>query len=249
MPRLFVSLLAGDPDRATLDADQSRHLRALRLARGDEFEAICGPGNVRRATVERYEPRSAIVRLGESIEIGAVDPARPLILAAALADLGRFDLLIEKACELGATEILPVRAERTQIGRLSPSRQTRWQRIARAACEQCGRTSAPRIEKIRGLEETARRLPPSAHVVVLDPTASVRWDGQAPASAPLALFTGPEGGFSHREIQMLREQVGAQPHCLGPRILRFETAAIAGLAIAAIAGTGARRRDLGGREA
>ena len=248
MPRIFVSPLAGDPDRAALDADQSRHLRALRLAPGDEFEAICGPGNVRRATLERYQPRSAVVQLGESVEIGDVDPTRPLLLAAALADLGRFDLLVEKACELGVTAILPIRSERTQIGRLSPSRQTRWQRIARAACEQCGRTSTPAIEKVRSLEETAEHLPRSAHIVVLDPRAPARWDGQAPTGAPLALFVGPEGGFSDDEIQMLRRKVGAQPHSLGPRILRFETAAIAGLAIAAASGTGDRRGDLGGRE-
>lgn len=230
MPRLFVEADPGG-DRATLGPDGSRHLRALRLAPGDEIEAIVGPGDVRRATLQVFTRRGAELRLGERVSLGAVDPPRSLVLVAALADLPRFDSVVEKATELGATELVPLRAERSQVGRLTGARRARWERIARAACEQCGRTRSPDLRADGVLEEVLASLPDRSHRVAFDPRADAPWDGDAPRELPLVLFIGPEGGFSPREIETLK-RCGALRRSLGPRILRFETAAAAALAIA-----------------
>ena len=231
MPRLFVDVSSDDTDRATVDADGVRHLRALRLGPGDGLEAIVGPGEVRLATIETLGKRGAKLRLGESVHLGAVDPGRPLILAVGLADFSRFDSVVEKATELGATHIVPLRTARTQIGKLTDSRRQRWHRIARAACEQCGRTQPPEISAEIGLDDVRAHLPKPSHRVVLSPDGERQWDGETGDQQPLVLFVGPEGGFTTEEVQALCRD-GAHARTLGPRILRFETAAAAALAIA-----------------
>ncbi len=207
------------------------HLRALRLAVGGSFEAIVGPGAIRVATIESLDRRAAVVRLGAPIPTDA-DPESDVTVAVALADLGRFDTVVEKATELGATRLLPLRAERTQVASLSESRRARWVRIARAACEQCGRTRPPEIEAPATIHAAVAALPPATRLVVFTPDATERWDG-GDADTPLALFIGPEGGFSPGEVAALRD-AGAEARSLGPRILRFETAAAAALAIAGL---------------
>lgn len=236
MPRLFVEVDTADPNRARLPADGARHLRALRLAPGDTFEAIVAPGEVRLAKIEATTHRHATVRLGETVPVGETDPTRPVVLAIALADLGRFDWVIEKATELGATKIVPVRAARSQIGKLTESRRARWQRIARTACEQCGRTRTPEIGVEVELGAVSAQIPQPAYRVVLAPEAPQAFDGDRPGREPLVLFVGPEGGFTSEEVRTLVDD-GAELRSLGPRTLRFETAVAAALAIA-----GTRRR-------
>ncbi len=233
MPRLFVDLNPDDPDRAVVDADGLRHLRALRLGVGETFEAIVAPGEVRSARIEALGRRRAVLRLGAPVAHGHEDPAHDLILAVALADLGRFDSVIEKATELGATAILPLRSARTQIGNLTDARRGRWRRIARAACEQCGRTRPPQIGDLTTLDEVAAQMAPGTYRVVFAPGEVTTWDGDAPGDQPLALFIGPEGGFTDDEVARLRSG-GAHKRSLGPRVLRFETAAAAALAIAGV---------------
>lgn len=233
MPRLFVEPDPEGADRARLDADGVRHLRALRLAVGDEIEAIVGPGAVRIATIEKIGRGTADLALGADVPSGGTDPRRELILVIALADLGRFDTVIEKATELGATHVLPFRADRSQVDTVSPSRRARWERIARSACEQCGRTRPPVLSDLVSLDRIDGTLPQGTHRVVLSPEGASPWNGDVPADAPLAIFVGPEGGFSRAELDALRA-AGAEPRSLGPRILRFETAAIAALALAGV---------------
>lgn len=233
MPRLFVEPDPENHDRARLDADGVRHLRALRLTVGDEIETIVGPGTVRVATIEKIDRGGANLSLGADVPTGGTDPQRDLILVIALADLGRFDTVIEKATELGATHVLPVRAERSQIDTVTASRRARWKRIARSACEQCGRTRPPVLSDVVPLDAIDDLLPEGTRRLVLSPDAESPWNGDVPADAPLAIFVGPEGGFSPTEFHALRA-AGAEPRSLGPRILRFETAAIAALALAGV---------------
>jgi len=231
VPRLFADLDPADHERATLGSDGARHLRALRLAPGDRFEAILAPGVVRIAVLESLGSRGATLRLRERVWSDAADPVRPLVLVAGLADLPRFDSLIEKATELGASRVAAVHTARSQIGALRESRRARWERIARAACEQCGRTRPPEITAHSTLDGVLASLPSPAHPVVLDAGADLPWDGDAPRRRPLVLFVGPEGGFAPGEVDRLCAY-GAQRRSLGPRTLRFETAAAAALAIA-----------------
>ncbi|MEW6273271.1 MAG: RsmE family RNA methyltransferase [Thermodesulfobacteriota bacterium] len=235
--RFFVELDAQDPDRARLDAAGARHLRALRLTPGDEVCAIVGPGRERAAVIEQLGRERVVLALGAELPPAGRDPVAQTTLALALGDLARMDLVVEKATELGATAIQPFVAERSQARGVAPPRLERWRRIARAACEQCGRTREPEVRRCVDFGTLVRALEGSHPVWLLAPSGAPA--GGSPALAarraqdpPLAIVVGPEGGLSEGEAAELLAR-GAEAVRLGRTTLRFETAAIAGLAAAA----------------
>lgn len=236
--RLFVTPDADDPDRATLDAATTRHLRALRLAPGDAVCAIVGPHRERAASVVALLRDHAVLSLHEELPPHARDPQRPCVLALALGDLARMDLVVEKATELGVTAIQPFVATRSQVRTLPSTRLERWERLARAACEQCGRTVVPEIRGCVAFEALVAVVERPGTTWLLEPARPDAAPSDS-ASAPVAvasddgltLVIGPEGGLDPAEVERLRA-AGARPVTLGTRVLRFETAAIAGLAVA-----------------
>jgi len=244
--RFFVTLDPESEDRASLDAAGARHLRALRLTRGDAVRAIVAPGRERAAVIASLERERVLLTLGDELPAARRDLAHERTLAIALGDLTRMDLVIEKATELGATAIQPFVAERSQARTLAPSRLERWRRIARTACEQCGRTVEPAIHECIAFAELAERCAAGSVVWLLTPAGEAHDPASAPAqieAAPasgsgrqataLLLVVGPEGGLSDQEAGLLRER-GARPITLGHRTLRFETAAIAALSAALV---------------
>jgi 16S rRNA (uracil1498-N3)-methyltransferase len=226
-PRLFVEVDPETPDTAHLDPQASTHLRALRLDVGSEITAIVGPGRERVATVVAVEKRAAKLRLGSELPAVAADPRESLVLAIALADLGRMDLVIEKATELGATAVWPFVAERSQMRDLSAARVDRWLRVGRAACEQCGRTVPPEIASLLPFAALATRVA-SSRSIVLHPDAHASPPPRLEDDRETIVVVGPEGGLTSEETSELQRR-GAVLCSLGPRILRFETAAIAAL--------------------
>jgi 16S rRNA (uracil1498-N3)-methyltransferase len=230
-PRLFVSPDPVDPDRAVLDAGAVRHLRALHLRRGDGFVAIVGPGREREGILERLGAHDASCRLGARLAARATDPGAPRILAVALADPVRLDLVVEKATELGASEIRPFRAARSQLATVPAARLERWRRIARAACEQSGRTVPPSIAPATTfaglLDATSGPQPTFVFLPESNPRPPEPFLARARDGA--IVVVGPEGGLTDDEVGALLGR-GALRVGLGPRVLRVETAAIAALA-------------------
>lgn len=249
--RFLVTLDPDDADRATLDAAGARHVRALRLTRGDRVCAIVGPGEEREAVVESVARDRVRLALGARLQQPPPDPAGERVLAVALGDLARLDLVIEKATELGATAVQVFIAERSQTRSVPATRIERWRRIAGAATEQCGRTRPPDIPPPVGFAEVLAGVRDDGTTWLLTPAdvasapaspgsatgATPDRASPAPASrdtrAPRLLVVGPEGGLGETEVAHLLAR-GAHPVTLGRRVLRFETAAIAGLAAAAV---------------
>lgn len=224
MPAFFVDSAAVLGDGVVLQAEEARHVRVRRHRPGDEVDLIDGEGKgyrVRLQTVEEGRVTGRIVRrmedLGES-------PVR-LHLAAALVKGGRFDLVVEKATEVGVASITPVTARRSvaRPGR----REDRWRRLARSAAKQCGRSRVPKVgEPVPLLEAAAALAARSVPLLVADPEAPGDLRSVCAAGGvDAALFVGPEGGFEPEELQGL-SRLGARVFAWGNRRLRAETAAV-----------------------
>jgi 16S rRNA (uracil1498-N3)-methyltransferase len=177
--------------------------------------------------------------LGELVEAGKkrvtltiVQSTRPqeclpdLMLAFAPVKKGRIDWLIEKAVELGVARLQPVITARTIVDKVNLDRLR--SHIVEAA-EQCGRTSLPAIADPVKLDAFLRAHDPSRALYFADETG-----GEAASAAftpgPATILTGPEGGFTPDEASTIRATPGARAVSLGPRILRADTAALAGVA-------------------
>lgn len=142
----------------------------------------------------------------------------------------RMDMVVEKATELGVAALVPVLTERTNAERVRPDRLER--QIIEAA-EQTERLDLPALMDAQPLFDRLRDWPAGRTLVYFDETGS-----GAPAAdvltkigEPAALLVGPEGGFAQSELDGLANLAFSVPASLGPRILRAETAALAGLAL------------------
>ncbi|MDX6611319.1 MAG: rRNA (uracil1498-N3)-methyltransferase [Blastocatellia bacterium] len=220
---------------ATLSGDEARHLRdVLRLAQGDEVFLFDGEGREYRCSINKIGRASSTLRVIEEVTAAALESPLKLTIAVALLKGDKFDLVVQKATELGVTRIIPVKTARADI-RLRDSadadkRVARWQRIALEAAKQCGRALVPGVA-----------APTEFSKLVSDPelVAGKRFMfcerggeplpesyGDQPKPDSMIALVGSEGGWTDEEVNGARE-TGWQIVTLGGRILRAETAAIA----------------------
>jgi 16S rRNA (uracil1498-N3)-methyltransferase len=150
-------------------------------------------------------------------------------LCAALLKKDRFDLVLEKACELGVRRIQPVLTRRCVADKLNLERA---RTILVEAAEQCARTVLPEIAEPAKLDALLKGWDADRTLFFADEAGG---DPAAPAftanPGPAALLTGPEGGFDDSERDAICALAQTRRISLGPRILRGETAAIAGCAL------------------
>jgi len=208
-----------------LAADEARHLReVLRLKPGDEVSVFDGEGKEFRARVAQARRDFAELQLDDEIE-----PARPesplrITLAVALLKGEKFDLVVQKATELGVTKIVPLITRYADIKLRDESdaskRVARWQRIALEAAKQSGRALVPEVKLPEQLQSVLR---PS------DPCLMFSEKGGRGLTEiktdEITAIIGSEGGWSDEELDEARA-AGAQIVTLGGRLLRAETAAI-----------------------
>ena len=143
----------------TLSADETRHLRdVLRLRKGDEAFVFDGEGKEFRAAISEVERQAATLRINE--EVSPASPESPLrfTLAVALLKGEKFDVVVQKATELGISMVVPLITLRADVRIHNPEdaqrKQARWQRLALEAAKQCGRA---RLMKIADLFRRFRR--------------------------------------------------------------------------------------------
>ncbi len=205
------------------------HLRARRLRPGDSLTVFDGAGASAEARLEHLDKRGAqarIVRLAEG------DPAAalPITLVQGMGKGDAMDIVVQKATELGVASVRPVYTDNAVVrlkGDRAVRKQEHWQRIAISACEQCGRNTLPSVASPQTLADATAAMA-TVQGVVITADAARGMGSLARPGGPMVLAVGPEGGFSHREIERLTG-AGWQACRLGPRVLRMETAAIAGL--------------------
>jgi len=227
-PRLFVPGPLEQGAEIALDGAQAHYLgKVMRVAPGDAV-IVCDDAT--------GEWACEVVSAGKrDVVLAARERLRPredvpdFVLCAALLKKPNFDLVLEKATELGVAAIQPLVTRRCVADKLNPERAAS---IVTEAAEQCARTALPRIEPAVKLEALLRDWPAERTLFFADEQGG---DSAAAAFAalpgPAALLVGPEGGFDEEERALVRAHPRARAITLGPRILRAETACISATAL------------------
>ena len=225
LPRLFVEATLSDGAAVTLDGPQANYLgNVLRLGVGGQVLLFDGASGEWIATVAQMTRKS--MQLTVERRTKAVEAVPDLWLAFAPVKRTQLDWLVEKATELGVARLIPVVTRRTVVERIKGER---LRSIAVEAAEQCGRTMLPVIDELVALERLLKDRDSGRMLYFADETGGEPMV-TAFESGPGLILTGPEGGFTPEERELIRAAVGVKPISLGPRILRAETAALAAVA-------------------
>lgn len=232
LPGTIFSATVQISDSVELPAAAAHHAsRVLRLRVNDEVHLFDGTGNELHGRICVITGKS--VRL-DRLHIQTINRESPLhiVLAQALCSSEKMDWIVQKATELGVSAIQPLQTERS-ITRLSGERAEKraehWRGVTIAACEQCGRNILPIVYAPQDFAHWLVAMRPSiATKLMLAPISCDSLSMQVKPTHSIVLLIGPEGGWSAAEMGM-SEQANFTPISLGARILRTETAAIAGI--------------------
>ncbi len=222
--RLFTNATLAEAVNIELEPAQAHQLRAvMRRRAGDPVALWNGRDGEWEGRVEHLDRDRATVAVVRRTRPQAASPDCWLLFAPIRRDLT--ELVAQKATELGVSRLWPVLTRRTNPGRPN---ETRLRAIATEAAEQSERLDVPTIQPTAPLADALARWEPDRTLFV----AVERADASALSAkqGPCALLIGPEGGFDPMELDALAQLAFVQAASLGPRVLRAETAAIAGLA-------------------
>ena len=227
-PRLFVEQELREGDRVMIEGGQAHYLaRVMRAAIGDAVilcDNLTGEWATRVADVTK---REVMLEVAELLRPREAVP--DLWLCAALLKKDRFDMVLEKATELGAARIQPIITRRCVADKLNLERA---RALTTEAAEQCARTALPELAEPVKLAALLADWPASRALFFADENGGESAAATFAAhSGPAALLIGPEGGFDEAERTAIRAHPAARAISLGPRILRGETAAIAALGL------------------
>lgn len=227
-PRLFVTEQLRPDSLVELTGSTAHYLsRVMRITNGDIIILCDNQTGEWAAEVTDIAKRD--VTLAVTQHLRGREPVPDFWLCPALLKKDRFDLVLEKATELGVSHIRPVVTRRCVADKLNADRA---RTLVTEAAEQCARTALPEMSPVAKLSSLLADWPTNRTLFFADE------NGGAPAaktfgaiSGPAALITGPEGGFDDAEREMLLAHPRVKPVTLGPRILRGETATLAAISL------------------
>ncbi|WP_233114205.1 16S rRNA (uracil(1498)-N(3))-methyltransferase, partial [Aggregatibacter actinomycetemcomitans] len=211
--------------------DGANHVgRVLRMRAGDQLELFDGSNHIYQAVITAVAKKSVEVDI-LSRQFDDRESPLAIHLGQVISRGERMEFTIQKSVELGVNVITPLWSERCGVkldGERMDKKIQQWQKIAIAACEQCGRNKIPEIRPLMKLQQWCAE-PNDALKLNLHPRArySIRTLPEIPA-AGVRLLIGSEGGLSPQEIAQT-EQQGFVDVLLGKRVLRTETAAMAAI--------------------
>ncbi len=226
--RLFSSHPLAVGDVLPLDEAAHRHVgKVLRLRVGAPLVLFNGDGFDYAAELVSCDRRASQVRIVAREAAGNESPLN-LTLFAALLKGEAMDRVVQKAVELGAKRIVPLRTARSEAlpadERLERKR-AHWQGIVVASAMQCGRATLPQVEAVRDFADILGDAPGLRWI--FSPHDAPAASGQA--AEAVSVLIGPEGGFAPHEVTAA-VNAGWLPQSLGPRVLRADTAATVALA-------------------
>lgn len=215
-----------------LPPEESHHLaRVLRVQPGQEITLFDGRGAVAEGAVETVSKNAVEVRVSKKWTVPP--PAVEIELLQAVPKPERWELVLQKAVELGATAIRPVLSGRTEY-KPNPKKAERWEKIVLNAAQQCEVRWLPKLYPAATFDRILPLLAEFDLVLVGSLYGGARPFREIPLAGKkkVALLIGPEGDFTPDEVEAAI-RAGAVPVSFGSRILRTETAAIFGLSVLA----------------
>lgn len=236
MQRFFLpNVVAGVDAEVSLAPIHNQLVRVLRVQPGSQLLILDNAGSERLLEIMRVDRREAVARVVE-IRPALLEPAIPVTLYQSILKIDKFELVLQKATELGVTTFVPVISRRTvaRPGAALTNKQTRWESIVREAAEQSGRGGLPVVAPVCTFEEAianakqTRLLPWEAGAGSMGLLTALTQRSEPVES--VSILIGPEGGFEAEEVDAA-QKLGWQIVSLGARILRAETAAIAALSL------------------
>jgi 16S rRNA (uracil1498-N3)-methyltransferase len=220
---VYLPADAIDNNRIRVSGDEHRHLVVARVDAGETIEIFDGAGTVWRASVEAVGKRESVVRLIDSRQVFR-DPF-DVILGLSLIRTAAFEVVLEKAVELGVTRIIPFAAARSNVP--PADRHERWMRIIVEAAKQSKHYFLPVLDAPTTFSQVVNTS--AASKIMFAERAGGPLKSALNAS-PVLYLIGPEGGWTDGELAEA-ERCGFQKVSLGKSILRAETAAIVGAAL------------------
>jgi 16S rRNA (uracil1498-N3)-methyltransferase len=241
--RFFAPSLDPGDETVTLPRDEGEHLtRVLRLTSGDTVAVFDGRGHefvarVVGPVVDAERRRGVSVQLLSRVE-PAEEPAVALTLVQAVLKADKMDDIVRDAVMLGAAAIHPIVTHRTEatVGAvMRGARLERWRRVALASVKQSRRATLPEIRMPLRFEDFLEEPQPALRLMLVEPSASVEVESigalrDQPTPIDVAVFVGPEGGWTQDECAMARAR-GVRLICLGHRTLRADAAPIAAISV------------------
>ena len=231
--RVFTNQPLTTGEDVTLDALSSRHLATvLRLKSGEPVSLFNGQGGEFLATLKECSSKRVTASIINFTDAKRESPLH-IHLGIGMSRGERMDWVIQKATEVGVTEITPLYTERTEVklkGDRAEKKLRHWQQICISACEQSYRNKIPVIHSPMALHQWVSAVDTEKKLVLHHRSQySLSVLGKQQANS-VALLIGPEGGLNAQEIQTA-EEAGYAPWALGPRVLRTETAPVVAISV------------------
>ena len=206
--------------------------RVMRLNVGDALTLFCGDGFDYACELVSVKKSEVLAQVNSSKQVEN-ESNLSITLLQGISAGDRMEYTLQKAVELGVTQIIPIKTERSVV-KLSPERAEKrleyWQNVVIAACEQSGRAVTPQVEApISLMHWLAANAANKSTRITLDPLAALHLQDISKPEGKIELLVGAEGGLSKEELSVAKQHgfAGVQ---LGKRILRTETAPLAAVA-------------------
>lgn len=229
MRRFYTPKENFQAEKVTLSLDETRHLRdVLRLRISEKVHVFDGEGNEFLCEIESISKKESVLKIIEEVSPLAASSNLDLTLAVALLKGEKFDLVVQKAVELGVSQLVPLNTKRADVKLKDDEKKLeRWRKIALEACKQCGRADLMTIEKSADFEDFIKAC--EGKKILFSERGGEGFDSINSSEKIIAVI-GSEGGWEDSEIDFA-ESNGFQIITLKGRVLRAETAAIAVAAV------------------
>ncbi|MGI0118853.1 16S rRNA (uracil(1498)-N(3))-methyltransferase [Zooshikella sp. RANM57] len=231
IPRIYTSQPLSHTEHLMLDSLAANHVgKVLRMKPGEQIYLFNGTGDCYLAELTEVSKKTVVANVLKKNSAQCESPLS-IHIGQCLSRGERMDYAIQKATELGVTQITPLFSTRCEV-KLPKERQEKklqhWRQIAISACEQCGRNVLPEIHAPLPVDQWLTQRSEALRLVLHHHAATPLGNHKQPND--IALLIGPEGGLTEEEVN-LANQHQFHSTTFGPRVLRTETAPVAALSV------------------